>query len=83
MKEIADRQDADEEAEREKELAQINETSLFMKIWAYNNPKWYIVMGTIGAILAGAVFPVFGIKYSYAVTMMTQPKYLLPITYVD
>lgn len=52
-----------------------------MKIWKYNEPKYYMFLGILGCFMAGAVFPVFGIQYSFVISMLTQPLYLLPVTY--
>lgn len=81
MMEKADKQDKVREDEKQKIKDKYAETSTFMKIWRYNNPKYYLIYGVIGCFLAGAVFPIFGIQYSFVISMLTQPLFLLPVTY--
>jgi hypothetical protein len=35
--------------------------STFMKLWKYNDPKWYFPVGIVGTLLTGIVFPLFSV----------------------
>lgn len=81
MQEKANKADELKKAKVEELQKEYAKTSTFMKIWKYNEPKYYLIYGIVGCFFAGAIFPIFGIQYSFVISMLTQPMYLLPVTY--
>jgi len=70
----------EEEAEIQKKREEENEKIGNMtKLWKYNNPKWYIVMGSINAAISGVCTPVIGIAFAKILAVMTMPEAYLAV----
>lgn len=61
MHDIADAKDEEWQKHVDEVREKANETSLFMKLWEYNEPKWFLPVGIIGGMMTGVAFPLFSI----------------------
>ena len=54
---------------------------MFMKIYEYNEPKYFIVTGVIGCIISGVAFPTFAVQFAKAIGFLTIPFEYIPFVY--
>jgi len=73
VRKAADEKDAEEVKALEELQKENDKTSPFMKLLPYNQPRYLIVVGIIGAIISGGLQPVLGIVFAYMVTYLTAP----------
>ena len=76
----ADEQDKAWEEKKAKMKEEFNKTSLFSKLWVYNDPKWYFPIGVIGTLMSGVVFPLYSVQFSDAIGILAIPVNILPYT---
>lgn len=71
MFEKVEAQDAEIEAEIEKQVAESGKRGLFRKLLAYNKPAAFIGSGAVASVVAGSIMPVTGIVLAELLTYMT------------
>lgn len=78
MHDLADEEDEKWKKFCEDEKEKANQTSLFMKLWEYNEPKWFLPVGIIGSMMTGVAFPLFSIYFSNALNFFILPIGVIP-----
>jgi hypothetical protein len=77
MMDLVNVKDAKEKEEFDKIVEKAAKISLYSKLISYNKPAVLIVSAVIGATINGSTMPIFGMIFSYLLTVLTAPKAFL------
>ena len=44
-----------------------------MRLYKFNEPKWFIPLGFFSCLVCGSAWPIFGVQYASATSFLTIP----------
>lgn len=74
MLDLVNAKDAKEKEVFDKFVVEAAKTSAFSKLIPFNKPSGLIFTASFGAVLNGSAMPIFGLIFSFVLTVLTSPK---------
>ena len=80
---MADDHDGMQQRRIDEAVSVANERSMYARIMELNEPVWFIAVGLLGCVFAGASQPLFGIYFSRVIAFLTVPFDAIQWVYAD